>query len=343
MNGKQIFETLSRGGIPNRIPFVPTIFEHAARLMSVTPSELAKDINLLIEGQLRAYELYRHDLVSVGVDVYNVEAEAIGCPIEYYHDQTMPSVKGGIINNLSDLKNLTIPNPRIDGRMPIFLEATHIISDRIGSQVPVSGAIVGPFTLAAILRGFENFIMDLLFDPEFAIKQLSYSRGVGRAYAKAFIDAGLGVAINESWISPPLLSPNLFNKYVFDFERGLISDLKELGLNNVALICGGNTRPIADLLVKTGTSLLIADPNTEQKEYKALCEAAGINLRVNIASKLVEECEKPAIEGAVRDVIQSCASNGRFIFGCGVVSYNTPPENILFLKTLLEKYNPYKI
>lgn len=107
------------------------------------------------------------------------------------------------------------------------------------------------------------------------------------------------------------------------------------------MISGGDTAPIADYLVKTGTSLLMADSNTDQKAYKKLCEEWGINLRASIDPKLVEKGDEAEMEAAVRKVIGHCASNGRFIFGCGVVSYNTAPENILKLKAIVEKYNPY--
>lgn len=342
MNGIEIMNLISKGIIPPRIPFAPTIFEHAAKIMNVTPSKMANDIDLIVQGQLAAFEMYNHDIISVGVDIYNIEAEALGSSIIYYDDATVPAIEGTIVNNSSDLKNLSIPNPIKSGRMPIFMEACKIIKSRIGQEVPVSGTIVGPFTLSAILRGFENFLMDLMFDEEFALEQLEFASKVGFAYAKGFIDNGIGIAINESWITPPLLSPGLFKEKIFKIEKDLIRKMKEKGLNSVALISGGNTTSIADMLVKTGTSLLMADSNTDQKMYKKLCEQWKINLRASIASKIVEEGNIEEMEAAAKQVIDNCAENGRFIFGCGVVSYNTEPQNVLNLRGIVEKLNPYK-
>ena len=342
MNGREIMEIISLGRIPPRIPFVPTIYEHAAKILNVTPSKMAKDADLIVDGQIAAYELYRHDMISVGLDIYNIEAESIGCRVIYYEDDRIPTICGTIISSPNDLRELMVPEPSKTGRMPLFIESSRRINEKIGDKVPVCGTIVGPFTLTAIIRGFENLLMDLIFDEEFAMEQLKFSCNVVLSYAKAFIASGVGVVINESWIAAPFLSPKLFKEKVFGIEKNLINQIKAKGLKNVAFICGGNTTPIYDYLVQTGASLLMADANTDQRAYKKLCEKYNINLRVSIESSLVEKGIQDEMEEAVVRIIDSCAENGRFIFGCGIVSYNTPPENILKLKMLIEKHNPYK-
>ncbi|NLY19518.1 MAG: hypothetical protein GX045_11470 [Clostridiaceae bacterium] len=341
MNGREIMQYISSGKIPPRIPFAPTIYEHAAKIINVTPSQMARDPDLIVAGQLTAYRLYRHDIVSVGVDIYNVEAEALGCRVIFPLDEVLPYIDGVLLSEDTDLNELKIPDPHKDGRMPVFLEACRKIHEKIGDEVPVNGTIVGPFTLAAILRGFEDFLMDLMFEPDSARRLLKFTKQIGLTYAKAFIDCGVGVAVNESWIAPPLLSPDLFSSIVLPFETGLIKEIKQLGLKNVALISGGDTAPIAQYLVETGTSLLMADYNTDQRAISRLCRKHGINLRASIDAKIVEYGNEEEMTAAAEKVISTCAEGGRFIFGCGVASYNTPAENINLLKQIVEKLNPY--
>ena len=341
ISGREIISLLNKGEIPPRVPFVPVIYEHAASLLGVTPTVLAQDEDLIVKGQLTAYELYKQDLVSVGVDIYNIEAEALGSKIVYFEDLSIPSVSGTIISGIEDLKKLKVPDPAADGRMPLYISATRRINEKIGNEVFVSGTIVGPFTLAALLRGFDPFLMDFFLDKEFALEQLRFASEVSFSYAKAFIDMGVGISVNESWIAPPLLSPDIFESTVFEFERQLIKRIKSCGVKNVALICGGNTSPIADLLAQTGTSLLMADANTDQAAYKKLCEHYNINLRASINSALLQKGDEKLLEEAVKDVIAKCSANGRFIFGCGIVSADTSTENVLKLKALVNKHNPY--
>lgn len=341
ISGKHIFLMLEKGLIPPRIPFCPTIFEHAARIIGVSPSQMARNVDQIVNGQLAAYDLYGHDLISVAVDIYNVQAEALGSEIIFWDDNSVPSIGGVLITQESDFRNLSVPNPEKDGRMPLFLEACEIINAKVGDQVDVIGNIVGPFTLAALLRGYDQLIMDFMTNEKFAFEQLRFSLEVGREYAAAYIKRGLGVAVSESWIAPPLVSPQLYKDKIMMFHKELIESLNQAGVKRVPLISGGDTYRIAEYLVETGTSMLVADSNTNQQTYKELCNKRGIILRANIDPRIVAMGDQLEIEGAVKQLIDRCANGGRFIFGCGVVSYDTDPERIINLKSLVEKNNPY--
>lgn len=339
MKPKDLFSYMGRGEMPPRTPFVPTIYEHGAKVIGKTPSQVAQDEDLIVESQLTCYEIYGHDLVSVGLDIYNVECEALGAEIEFFDNENLPSMKEPLIKDKEDLKNLRIPNPEEDARMPLFLNATQRIQESIGEEVIVNGAVVGPFTLAALLRGFENYIMDLLFDEEFALELMDFAKEVGMAFAEAFLKRGVGLSINESWISPPLLSPDLYRDYVLPVERDLIQGIKKLGQTNVALISGGNTTSIAADMVNTGTSLLMADYNTDQVFYKGLCKEHGILLRGSIEAKTVENGDEDEMYRAAQAVIENCGDYAGFIFGCGVVSYDTSVSDVLKLKKIVQGLN----
>ncbi|MFW5980576.1 MAG: uroporphyrinogen decarboxylase family protein [Halanaerobiaceae bacterium] len=339
MRGKELFNLMNQGKMPPRIPFIPTIYEHAARIINKTPSQIARNEDLLVKAQLAGYETYQPDLVSTGVDIYNVEAEAMGVEVKYPDNEEIPSLTGNLIQEKADLGKLKIPDPETDARMPLFLKAVERINRGIGNEVMVNGTVTGPFTLAAILRGFENFITDILTDPEFASKIMELTAKVSLKYSSAFLKRGVGVSVNESWISPPLLSPDLFRKYVFEKEKEIIRKIRAQGTDNVALISGGNTTVIAPCLVKTGSSLLLADYNTDQEYFKNLCAEHGIFLRASIESRVVEKGSKTEIQKQVSEVINTCSDYHKFILGCGVVSYDTPVERILELKNMVEKFS----
>ncbi|GEA16023.1 methylcobamide--CoM methyltransferase [Moorella sp. E308F] len=328
------------GGFFNRdkIPFVPVVYEHAAALIGVTPSKMARSAELIVKGQLRAYELYGHDLVTVGIDIYNVEAEALGCPVQYFDDEAIPAIAGPIVSCPADLARLRVPDPEHDGRLPLLLDAASRVREVIGSEVAVGAAMVGPFTLAALLRGYENFILDLLTAPDFAGALLDFAAEVGLAVGTAMIKRGLSISINESWITPPLLSPELYQRFAFPREKGLIVALKAAGAASVGLISGGNTTPIVDWLVQTGSSILMADYGTDLVAYKAKARAAGIVLRGSIQARVVETGPKELIAAQAREVLAKGAPGGGFILGCGVVPYGAPPENVLYLKQVLAAY-----
>ncbi len=274
---------LAQGKLPDRVPFVPTIYEHAAALIGVTPSEMAKSEELLVQGQLDAYRRYGHDLVAVGIDIYNIEAEALGCGIQYFANNSIPSVASHVLaKNKEDIALLAVPDPEASGRMPMLLQAASRVKRELGGEVPVSAAAVGPFTLAALLRGFEALVIDMIRDPAYADRVLDFATEVAATFGEAMVRRGLGVAINDSWIAPPLMSPKLYKAFVLDRHKYMIRRLKAAGATNVGLISGGNTLPIADYLVETGSSLLMADYGTDLAAFKAKAAAAKITLRGSI-------------------------------------------------------------
>ena len=338
MNGKELFSIMAKGEIPPIIPFIPTIFEHSAKVIGKTPSEIAQDEDLIVESQLACYEMYRHDLISIGVDIYNVEYEALGAKVHFPVNEELPSTNETMISSIEDIDKLKVPDPEKDARMPMFLNAVQRVNEKVGDEVIVNGTVVGPFTLAAIMRGFENFVMDLVMEPEFAYKLMEFANKVSLAYAESFIKRGVGLSINESWIAPPLLSPAFYEENVVGYEKTLIREIKKLGQKNVALISGGDTTDILDDMVTTGTSLLLADSECDRQYYKKVCAKNNILMRASIASIVVEDGDEEKMKAAAKEVITDCRDYSGFIFGCGIVSYDTKPENVIKLKDIVRSY-----
>ena len=318
------------------VPFVPTIYEHAAALIGRTPSELALNEDLLVEGLTAAYELYRHPLVSVGLDIYNIEVEALGGIIDFPDDASLPALRSALILDPAGFGKLRVPDPQSDGRMPLLLNACRRLKETLPATI--SGTVTGPFTLAAILRGFEEFTMDMLDDPDFAHEQLRFAAEVGFALASAYHKLGLSIAINESWIAPPLCAPDMYREFAKPVETDLIARISKIGVPRISLVCGGNVTAIAADMLETGTSYIMADWGCDRKAILSLCEPKGVMLRASIAPAMVERGNEAELSDAVDQVMADCGDYPNLVFGCGIVSYNTPPEHVLLLKKMIENY-----
>jgi len=55
----------------------PSIYEHAAAVISRTPWETSRDEELLFAAHAAAYRLYRHTPIMPGIDIYNLEADRV--------------------------------------------------------------------------------------------------------------------------------------------------------------------------------------------------------------------------------------------------------------------------
>jgi len=89
--------------------------------------------------------------------------------------------------------------------------------------------------------------------------------------------------------------------------------------------------------VDTGTSLIMADHMTNHAVIKEICRKNNVILRASIDAALVLEGDKNKLWTASQKVIEMCKDYDKFVFGCGIVPYDTPPENVIMLKRIVNE------
>ncbi len=339
MSSKQLINAIRNGQAPLRTPIVPSFYEYTAKMVGKTISETAQSADLIVQGQLECYKRYKHDFIAVGVDIYNVEHEALGAKYEFF-DKFIPDSKDILIKKPEDLKSLKVPDPFKDARMPLYLVACEKINKEVGDEVVVTGTIMGPFTLAVINRTYEELIMDMIDDEDFAKQQLEFAYKVGLEFGKAFVDIGVGITMNESWISPPLLPPSYYTEHVQEYEKRLIHDLKEYGANIVTLISGGEMGPVIDELCDTGTNLVLCNYVNDRQLFKSTCKKYDTLMRASIDPKELTAQNYEVMESQIKEVYSECASYNGFILGCGVVPYEASDESVKAFMQLARKHDP---
>ena len=108
MTRRERVETVYAMGRADRIPFVPAIYEHKGALIGKSPSEICRNPEYLYRGLLKELETYDPDMLVMGIDVYNVEAEALGCKVVYFPDSNdCPGIVQPLIDSPADLARPT--------------------------------------------------------------------------------------------------------------------------------------------------------------------------------------------------------------------------------------------
>jgi Uroporphyrinogen-III decarboxylase len=330
-------EAVLRCAAPRSVPpFMPAIYEHKAAFIGSTPSGISRDAGLLTKALLAEFEVIKPDALVVGVDVYNLEAEAAGCTVTFYEgdDTSIPGIKPDhhLIHVGDDLANAPVPNPLKDGRMPVNLAAARDVRRVLGDDYWIRGALSGPFSLAISLVGAEALFIACLEQPEWVRSCLAYAERVIREFARAYIDAGVELIVFDSQASPELLSPAMYEEFVQPVTAEFVAWAASQGVRDVPLIIGGNTTPIAEMLVQTGANNLLCDFTGDFDEWLAVAGAAKRALRRNISPRFLETGTPQQIyDAAVREVARGRDEAG-FIMGTGVIAFGTPTENILAVK-----------
>ncbi|MCK7482699.1 MAG: uroporphyrinogen decarboxylase family protein [Candidatus Moduliflexus flocculans] len=131
------------------MPFVPAVYEHKARLVGRSPSEVCRSLDLLLEALERELEVYGPDALTVGPR--RLQRRGGGGRLRRPLLRRLarrPGRDGARgLDGPGDLGRLGRPDPGRDGRMPLMIEAAARLNRAAGADVAVRGALSGPFSL----------------------------------------------------------------------------------------------------------------------------------------------------------------------------------------------------
>jgi uroporphyrinogen decarboxylase len=325
----------------DKVPFVPAVYEHKARLIGRSPSEVCASLDLLLEALDKEIEVYDPDLLTVGIDVYNVEAEAVGCEVRYFgRSPDVPGIVGPIVEGPGGLGRLRRPDPGHDGRMPLFLEAAAQAAQARGRDMTVRGAVTGPFSLACALAGTEAVLVATLEEPGFVRELLAFAAQVTIDFGTAFLARGVEPVLFDSKASPGAASPRVFREFVMPVYRDrVIPELRGAGAKTLPLIIGGDTTPILEDLLATGAGQLLCDAGADLGLFLKRCREERRALRASVDAKLVHGGRPGQIREAARGLLLESVGQPGFLFGCGVVAYDCEPRNVIALRQARDEFS----
>jgi len=340
MTKRERVETVYRMEAADRVPFAPAIYEHKGLLVGKSPSEVCRDGEALYAALHRELKIYDPDMLVIGVDVYNVEAEALGCKVVYFDDSNaVPGIAEPLLHTPADLNKLGLPDPETAGRMPVYLDVASRLFPELGADIILRGAVSGPYSMASALLGPEAFVFATFDDPSFARRLLEFCAQVTVAFGKAFLARGVEPIIFDSRATPRMASPRLFHRLVMPAYRDLIlPPLRAAGARFAPLIIGGNTLAILDDLIATGATQLLCDYTPVLAEFSRKCVDAHVPFRVNVDALLVNRGPAAAVRRAALEVLKQCGGQPGLLLGCGVVAYDGNPEHVLAIRQAIADY-----
>jgi uroporphyrinogen-III decarboxylase len=156
---KELVKDLFEGKSPNRVPFMPWVCSFAAKLEQVPVKTMFSDAGILSRALINSQKLFGYDAIINILDS-SLEAEAIGCEVEWPDNESLPLVIGHPLSDGKYLEDLDTSDIEKKGRIPIVLEATKRLIIIKGKEVAIAGVITGPLTLARHLKG-DAFLNNL--------------------------------------------------------------------------------------------------------------------------------------------------------------------------------------
>ncbi len=213
---------------PDRLPG-PTglAMSFAAKHAGFSVKEICSDAKKFVLSQLVMMDLVENEFPQAEYDVYNIEAEILGCKL-LWTDRNFPVIApdGEILKEKGDLSKLKVPNFRTDGRGPYCLEINKLLLSIAPGILPFYFSI-SPFDIAFKIRGFKNLVKDIKKDPKFAHELLDFCAAVAIEYSKTLHDelTPLGGAEPFMWgagCDVPLVGEKIFKEYCMPYAAKVI-------------------------------------------------------------------------------------------------------------------------
>jgi uroporphyrinogen decarboxylase len=280
-----------------------------------------------VHAQYRALRDLDADIIWDLMGVH-AESEAMGSVLKIQEDSP-PSVARFAINDLDkDLDRLGLLNPHKDGRLPQLLDVVQQLKALVRDEVPVVAYVQGPFRHAAMLRGTENLLKEMVRAKERCRKLLEIATDSLIIYGAALVDAGADIIM----IAEPFMPKDMMSKKMADEIQPYFARLTETLIRTGARVflhlCGdfGDRMDIIKKIGMHGVSLDEKNDLLKAREILGpdVCLIGNVNPTGTLLSGTVEE-----VMAESREAIEKAGRDGAFILASGcLIPNNAPTENL---------------
>lgn len=317
------------GGEPvDRLPLMPITMQFACDLIGARYRDYQSDYRILAEGQLRVAEEFGFDYLNTMSDPAR-EATDCGAVVEFAENSPAAMIEEhALLSDKTRLARLRIPDPTGGGRMHNGVRAVALLKERCGGETLVEGWIEGPCAEAADLRGINTLMLDFYDDPAFVRDLFEFAVEMGLRFARAQIEAGADlIGIGDAAAS--LVGPQIYEEFVWPYEKKLVEGVHALGGRARLHICG-NTRFALGGMGRLGCEVVDLDFLCPLDEARARMGPDQILL----GNLHPVETLRNGTPEEVWEAVATCRrlAGDRFIIGAGCeVPRDTPPENLRVL------------
>jgi uroporphyrinogen decarboxylase len=330
MNGYQRITAALKGEKTDKTPIMLHNFLMAAEEHGVSMEQYRNDPKVIAESFIAAIEKYQYDGVLVDIDTVTL-AGAVGVPVDFPVKDPARSHQG-CLNELADVKDLKSVNIENYKYIEVWLEATRLLKEYFKDEIYIRGNCdQAPFSLASMMRGAQNWMLDLMMAEENQIFELlEYCSNITVQFIKLMAQTDCDMLSNgDSPAGPEMISAEMYEKYALPYEKKIVDISHQLGLPYSLHICG-NTDIILEKMPDSGADAFELDYKTDISKVYDLYQdkltfIGNIDPSGVIALGTVENVRKKT-----RKLLEIYKHSNRFILNAGcAIPASTPSENLM--------------
>lgn len=323
MNGYERIMHAIAGEATDRTPVWPFVMTFAAKYAGVPYGAFASDYRACSKALIQVAEDFDLDAITVDSDAYR-EASACGAELQFPEDDLPVVVRYAITDRARP--NLTQPNIESSRRLVDKIEGVRAVKSYFGQEKAVAGWIEAPLQSAGTLYPMDNFMLDIMEEPEFIDELVEFTTELGIRFAVEQVRAGADIiGVGDAMAS--LVSPAMYREHFLPSTKKLVQSIKAQ-CPQVRLkyhICGSSAH-LLPFAKEIGFDLVNIDYAVDAAQaFAAVGDALCIKGNINPVT-LLQARDPEEIRQLVRPLL--ALHQPKFILSPGCeVPRDTPPEN----------------
>jgi uroporphyrinogen-III decarboxylase len=212
-----------------------------------------------------------------------------------------------LLEKKDDLRKIEMPDFYESGIMPLihkmFKDVNELLIGKIKLIFP--GYNRGPFGIALILRGMQNFLLDMRMDPDFTHQLMAFltdSRIKWEKEKALFLKEKIKkIDLWNDEVAIPTLSPKFYREFILPYERE-ISNFPGVGYWHS---CGDTTLLAKD--ISTLKDLTMYHISSWTNLEKAMFDASNLKIEFGLnPQKYIQDANETEIISKVTETMEIC-------------------------------------
>jgi uroporphyrinogen decarboxylase len=216
-------------GVPKRVPVFALSEEFDVKWYgNYTYEETCQDGDKIAETWIAAIEKFDYDWAWVQIDdCFEFEPLGVGTKGE---GNILRATKEYLPVATETLRNLKIPDPEKDGRMPEKLRAIKKIREHFGNSVCVTGSLAAPFSSVGLLYGLTESMMLMYTDPALLRDTMDFFVELQKIWGGAQFRAGAhAVWLGDCSAMSNLISADQYKEFAFEPCKKVVDEFNRTG------------------------------------------------------------------------------------------------------------------
>ncbi len=340
MNGYERIKAALAGKPTDKIPIMLHNFMMAAHEYGVTIEQFRNDPKVIAGAFIKSVETYQYDGILVDIDTVTL-AGALGVKVDFPVNDPA-RVHDGMLLNIEDVFQLKPVNIENYKYVQVWLEAVRLLKEYFKNEIYIRGNCdQAPFSVATMLRGTQNFMLDLMMAEEHLVFELlNYCNNASVQFIQLMAQTGADMVSNgDSPAGPSMISSDMYEKFAMPFEKIMVDTAHSLGLPYTLHICG-NTEIILELMLQTGADAFELDYQTDAaKVFNIYHDKATLIGNIDPSGVLALGTPDD-VKIKTQQLLETYSGTNRFILNAGCALPPTTPS--INIKTMIEVARAFK-